>query len=169
MIFFLFGLLGAGKNFVGKIFAEEFGFNFYDADQDLTPAMTAAIANHRQFSEQMRDEYFEVVISRIAQLKEDHEKLVVAQALFKNRNRAQISTHFPQIRFVWVQADKEVVAHRLRERQGHPADQSYGEMVNKLFEIPNIPCDVLVNNEGKVKVSEQIATLLAKAELRKPS
>src|ERR1041384_2177923 len=119
MIFFLFGLLGAGKNFVGKIFAEEFGFNFYDADRDLTPAMTAAIANHRKFSEQMRDEYFEIVISRIAQLKEDHEKLVVAQALFKNRNRAQISTHFPEIRFVWVQADKEVVAHRLRERQGH--------------------------------------------------
>ena len=55
MIFFLFGLLGAGKNFVGKLFAEEFDFTFYDADQDLTAAIKEAIADHREFTEQMRD------------------------------------------------------------------------------------------------------------------
>jgi gluconokinase len=164
MIFFLFGLLGAGKNFVGKIFAEEFGFSFYDADQDLTPAMKDAIANHRQFSARMRDEYFEVVIRRIAELKEDHQKLVIAQALFKNRNQRQIWSHFPEIKFVWVQADEGLLATRLSKRQDHRADQAYGEMVNKLFEIPNIPHDILVNNKGKEEIIEQIASLLDKQE-----
>lgn len=162
MVFFLFGLLGAGKNFVGKIFAEEFSFTFYDADQDLTPAMKDAIANHRQFTEEMRDEYFEIVIRRIAPLKQEHQKLVVAQALFKNRNRGQIMLHFPEIKFVWVQADELLLVKRLGERQGHRADTRYGEIVNQLFEIPNIPHEILINNEGKEEVIQQIARLLEK-------
>jgi len=56
MIIFLFGLLGCGKNYVGKIF-EEFGFHLYDADKDLTPRMKRAIAKQQAFTEQMRDEY----------------------------------------------------------------------------------------------------------------
>lgn len=52
MIIFLFGLLGCGKNYVGKIF-EEFAFHLYDADQDLTPMMKDAIVNYQVFTDQM--------------------------------------------------------------------------------------------------------------------
>ena len=164
MIFFLFGLLGAGKNFVGKIWAEEFGFTFYDADQDLTPVMKDAIANHQEFSEQMRDEYFEIVIRRIAELREGHPKLVIAQALFKNHNRRQILTHFPEIKFVWVQADQRLLGNRLSERQDNPAGKAYGELVNKFFELPDISHQVLANNKGREEIIQQIANLLAKQE-----
>lgn len=166
MIFFLFGMLGAGKNFVGRVFADEFGFTFYDADQDLTPAMKEAIADHEVFTEQMRNEYFETVIGRIAELKKNHKQLVIAQALFKNRHRQQILFHFPEIKLVWVQADEQLIWRRLEVRKAHPASKSYGEMVNKLFEIPNIPHEVLVNNRGKEEVVEKIAIVVAKYEMR---
>jgi gluconokinase len=161
MIVFLFGLLGAGKNFVGKIFAEEFGFTFYDADQDLPAAMKEAIAGHREFTDRMRDEYFEIVIGRIAELKKNHKRLAIAQALFKNRNRQQILSQIPEIKFVWVQSDEQFIGRRLETRKDHPAGKSYGEMVNKLFELPNIPYEVLVNNSGKEAMVERIAILLA--------
>ena len=165
MIIFLFGLLGVGKNFVGKIFADEFGFTFYDADQDLTATMKEAIASHREFTEQMRDEYFEIVIGKIAELKKTHKRLAIAQALFKNRHRQRILLHFPEIQFVWVQADEQLTRKRLKARNYHPAGKSYGDLVNKLFEIPNIPYGVLINNMRKEEVAEQIARLLAKHEM----
>jgi gluconate kinase len=164
MIFFLFGLLGAGKNFVAKVFEQEFGFIVYDADQDLTPGMRDAIADHREFTEQMRDEYVEIVIRRIAELRKSHPRLVIAQALFKNRNRLQIHLHFPEIKDVWVQADPQVIGKRLDARKDHLASKSYAKLVNHLFEIPSIPYEVLVNNTEREEVVEQIARLLAKYE-----
>jgi len=164
MIFFLFGLLGAGKNYVGRVFADEFGYTFYDADEDLTPAMKGAIAYQTEFTEHMRDEYFEIVIGRMAELRQNHKKLVISQALFKNRHRQRILAHFPGIKFVWVQSDEQLIGKRLSARKDHPADRSYGELVNRLFEGPCIPHEILVNNGGRQEVVGQIASLLAKHE-----
>lgn len=163
MIVVLFGLLGCGKNYVGKIF-EEFGFHLYDADQDLTPIMKNAIANHQVFTKQMRDEYFDIVISRIAELKKSHKDLVVAQALFKNKHRQKILNAFPAVRFIWVQSAPELIRDRLIARANHIAGESYGELVNSQFEVPIIPCEVLTNKDGREEVVEQIERILDKAQ-----
>jgi gluconate kinase len=163
MIIVLFGLLGCGKNYVGKLF-EEFGFHLYDADQDLTPIMKNAIANHQVFSEQMRDEYFAIVISRIAEFKKSHRDLVVAQALFKNKHRQKILNTFPDAKFIWVQSAPELIRDRLTARTNHIAGKSYGELVNSQFEIPTIPCEVLTNKDGQGEVVEQIESILDKAK-----
>ena len=34
MFLYLFGLPAAGKNYVGQVLAEEFGYTFYDGDLD---------------------------------------------------------------------------------------------------------------------------------------
>ena len=161
MIIFLFGLLGCGKNYVGKIF-EEFGFHLYDADQDLTLRMKSAIANHQVFTEQMRDEYFEIVIRKVAELQKNRRGLVVAQALFKNKHRRNILNAFPDAMFIWVQCAPELISDRLTARANHIAGKSYGELVNSHFEIPTIPCEVLMNNNGREEVLEQIKSLLKK-------
>src|SRR5512133_403441 len=126
MIIFLFGLLGCGKNYVGKIL-EEFGLHFYDADQDLTPPMKSAIANHQVFTDQMRDEYFDIVICKVAELQNNHRDLVVAQALFKNKHRWKILNAFPDARFLWVQCAPELISDRLAARTNHIAGKGYGE------------------------------------------
>ena len=161
MIIFLFGLLGCGKNYVGKIFAE-FGFHLYDADQDLTPRMKSAIANHQVFTEQMRDEYFDIVIRKVAELQKNHRDLVVAQALFKNKHRRKILNAFPDAKFIWVQCAPELIRDRLTARANHIAGKSYGKLVNSHFELPTIPCEVLMNNDGREEVLEQIKSVLKK-------
>jgi gluconokinase len=162
MVVVLFGLLGCGKNYVGKIFEEEFGFHLYDADQDLIPTMKNAIANYQVFTDQMRDEYFDVVVSRIAELKKSHSGLVIAQALFKNKHRLKILNAFPDAEFIWVQCAPELISDRLAARANHIAGKSYGELVNDYFEIPTIPCEVLMNNDGRDEVLEQIQSMLKK-------
>jgi gluconate kinase len=161
MIIFLFGLLGCGKNYVGKLF-EEFGFHLYDADQDLTRRMKSAIAHQQVFTEQMRDEYFKIVIRKVAELQKSRRDLVVAQALFKNKHRRKILNAFPDAKFIWVQCAPELISDRLTARVNHIAGKSYGELVNSHFEIPTIPCEVLMNNNGREEVLEQIKSLLKK-------
>jgi gluconate kinase len=161
MIIFLFGLLGCGKNYVGKIF-EEIGFQLYDADQDLTIRMKSAIANHQVFTEQMRDEYFDIVIRKVAELQKNRRDLVVAQALFKNKHRRKILNALPDAKFIWVQCAPELISDRLTARANHIAGKSYGELVNSHFEIPTIPCEILMNNNGREEVLEQIKSLLNK-------
>ena len=159
MIVVLFGLLGCGKNYVGKIF-EEFGFHLYDADKDLTPRMKRAIAKQQAFTEQMRDEYFEIVIRKVAELQKSHKDLVVAQALFKNKHRRKILNAFPDATFIWVQCAPELISDRLTARANHIAGKNYGELVNRHFEIPTIACEVLLNNDGREEVLEQIKSML---------
>ena len=159
MIIVLFGLLGCGKNYVGKIF-EELDFHLYDADQDLTPRMKRAIANHKIFTDQMRDEYFDIVIGKIIELKKSHRDLVIAQALFKNKHRQKILRAFPEAKFIWIQCAPELISERLTARANHIAGRSYGELVNSHFEIPTIPCEVLMNNDGREEVLKQIESLI---------
>ena len=161
MIVVLFGLLGCGKNYVGKIF-EELEFYLYDADQDLTPMMKRAIADHKVFTDQMRDEYFDIVISKIIELKKNHRDLVIAQALFKNKHRRKILKTFPEARFIWIQCTPELISARLTARANHIAGKSYGELVNNHFEIPDIPFEILMNNDGRQEVLKQIESLMKK-------
>jgi shikimate kinase len=46
-VWIFFGQSGAGKSFVGRVCTEEFGFEQYDGDRDLTPGMLEALREQR--------------------------------------------------------------------------------------------------------------------------
>lgn len=81
MILILFGVAGCGKNYVGRIIEEELGCYFYDLDLVLTDDMKDAISNHRKISDCIRDEYIEVAISKIAELREIYGELINDQSV----------------------------------------------------------------------------------------
>ncbi len=160
MMIFLFGKLGCGKNFVGRILEEEFGFDFYDADEDLTDAMKEAIRNHQEITDVVRDEFVNIVINRLREKLSRTDRLVVAQALFRNRHRHQVLDHFPCTRFVWVQADDAIMYARLPRRSGHIASKTYGEIINRNFETPDLPCIVIYNNAGREEIVRRLKGIL---------
>jgi hypothetical protein len=92
---------------VARLVRQEFGFHVYDADVDLTPEMKLAISEHRVFTDDMRDRYFEIVLRRIAELRKVPRNVIVAQGLFKNRNRMQILREHADAEFVSVQSPAE--------------------------------------------------------------
>eukprot|EP01124_Arcella_intermedia_P020813 TRINITY_DN28348_c0_g1_i1.p1 TRINITY_DN28348_c0_g1~~TRINITY_DN28348_c0_g1_i1.p1 ORF type:complete len:186 (+),score=56.19 TRINITY_DN28348_c0_g1_i1:40-597(+) len=113
----LFGNPGVGKSYIGSLLESNFGFYWYDADVDLTEEMKEAIENGNTFTQEMRDTYYHNIILNIQKLFQVHTKLVVSQALIKRQNRLQIRNHFPTARFVWVQAEDELVEQRITKRQ----------------------------------------------------
>jgi gluconate kinase len=134
-VVFLFGLAGVGKTFCGELIASRLGYFCYDLDADCTPAMREAISRGLPFTDAMRDEFFLIVCRRIEELKKLHRKLIVMQAVYKERHRALITSRFPDVRMVWVDAPQHLIEERLRSRAGE-ASVEYANRIRANFEFP---------------------------------
>jgi gluconate kinase len=159
MIVFLMGQPGAGKNYVGEILAAQFGFHFWDADLALTDDMQLAIKNKQVFTQDMRDSYIEKIIENVRLLSAKFDNLVVAQALFKEKNRQQLASAFSKALFVLVQANSDQIIARLRLRN-NAVDNDYADKVRLEFETPLLPHKVIINDSDAVRVKEQLQLIL---------
>ncbi len=132
---FLFGLAGVGKSYVGRVVADRFGYTAYDLDSDLTPAMREAIAAQLPFTEEMRDEFFDVVVHRVTELSAAHSHLVFMQGAYKERHRLKVRQAHPEIQFVWIDAPMEVLRQRLTAR-ADAISPDYASSIMSHFEPP---------------------------------
>ena len=118
MIIVVFGVAGVGKTTVGRLLAEELGWEFYDAD-DFHPAgniqkMKAGIP--------LTDEDRWPWLDRLRQLIESclaaNENAVVGCSALKRayRDRLRVSE---EVRFVFLRASRAQIAEQLQRRHGH--------------------------------------------------
>jgi gluconokinase len=160
--------LAAGKNYVGQILAEEFGFTFYDGDLDLPPEMRRAVRNQVPFTEEMRDRYYAQLIERIGRLRLTNPLLAFGQATFKERHRRRIARAFPDVVFLLVEATEEVRMSRLKA--GNTAvTVEYARRIASYFEPPQHDYRVIENNGGRREVVAQLARLLSGFEALGPA
>ena len=118
--FFLYGLPGCGKSFVGKKLAE-MGYRFEEGDAWLSADMRAALSRGEGFTPSMRDAYCDRCIERINAITDEEihgqrRPLAVAQAMFKRKHRRRIHEKCPQISFIQVKCAEEERIKRLEAR-----------------------------------------------------
>ena len=162
-LWIFYGPSGAGKSYVGRVCAEEFGFDHYDGDRDLTPEMRRALREQRAFTPEMRAQFTDVLSHGIrerrlelGQSRPPVPGLAVTQGLFKNRERDRLQREFPEARLVWVRAPEAQLEARLRARSGHIASRDYARLVNSGFEPPAAGSPVLDNDGDRARVVEQL-------------
>jgi gluconokinase len=160
MFIYLFGLPAAGKNFVGQVMADDFGYVFYDGDTDLTPEMRDAVRDEIPFTNEMRDRFYARLVERIGELRQTTHYLAFAQATFKERHRQQIATSFPDVMFVLVQADERVRMARLRESNS-AVTVEYARLIASFFEPPQHEHVIVENNGRRAEVVKQLKRLLS--------
>jgi len=166
-LWIFFGQSGAGKSFVGRVCAEEFGFDVYDGDRDLTPDMQQALREHRLFTDEMRVAFTAVLTRGVrerclesTQRQSSVSGLAVCTALFKIRDRNQLQLDLPDARLIWVRASEPIIEARLQARMGHVASSSYARFVNRGFEPPELGSDTLDNDGDRHRVVEQLRAYL---------
>jgi shikimate kinase len=135
MLVVLFGLAGAGKTYAGKLLSEQSSFYFWDADEVLTDEMHECIREKRSFTQEMRDRYFALVIERVKELCKAHENVVITQAFYKNKNREQVLSEFPDSLFIQVSVELKTLVQRLRKRN-NSVDEEYANKICANFEVP---------------------------------
>lgn len=145
MLVVLFGLAGSGKTYVGKLLSVKSDFYFWDADEALTDEMKEYIRDKRSFTQAMRDRYFSIVIERMKILCTEHEHVVVSQAFYKNKNREQVLSEFPDSLFIQVSVEFKALLKRLRERN-NSVDEDYATQISVNFEAPTHQYYLINNN-----------------------
>lgn len=158
----LFGLPGTGKTYVGKIFEKYFNYFFYDGDNDLTPEMKEAIKTKTVFTDEMRDRFFKVLISKIHNLKSKIKNLVVAQTFIKDKYRVDLLKKIPGVKFILIETKKEIREKRLMDRADYPLDLEYARIMERNFEKPNIDHQIIFNNK---KDEENIKAQINKLDI----
>jgi gluconokinase len=162
MLIILFGLSGSGKNFVAEILKQSFGFEFFDADSILPQEMLDCIAQKKMFTQAMRDKFTRDIKEKITELQstDASEKLVVTQALYKEKNRLEIQNAFPDAHFIHVQADVETIQTRLLKSH-REVDPNYAKKISVNFESPQLTHITLINNTNEADVVNQLEDLLS--------
>jgi gluconate kinase len=152
---FLFGLAGGGKSYVGNLIGRLAGWFVYHADDDLTDEMKLALAEHRPFTEPMRDRFFAIVIENILALQKQHPQLVVTQAVYKQRHRDLLAAQIPNLELVCVTATDTVIFQRIKKRDEGITIESAAAL-RADFQIPAPSCKVITNDGGTTDIIRQL-------------
>jgi gluconokinase len=123
MIVIVMGVVGAGKTTVGKLLASELGWQFADAD-DFHPASNVEkIRRGIPLTDEDREPWLDSLRAAILKWIADGQSTVLACSALKGAYRAKLQVD-PQVRFVYLQGSRELIAERLRARHGHFAGEA---------------------------------------------
>ena len=113
------GVSGCGKSTVGRLLATHTGWPFLDAD-DLHPAENIAkMAAGTPLTDADREPWLSRVAAWIAERRAAGESGVVACSALKRAYRDRLRQADPDLRLVYLQADRGTISARLSQRVGH--------------------------------------------------
>lgn len=120
MIVVLMGVSGSGKTTVGKLLADQLGWQFVEAD-DFHPA--ANVEKMRQgvpLTDEDRRPWLVAVRARIDEARADGDCVVVACSALKHAYREYLDHHDPtRVHYVYLHGSEELIRQRLASRTGH--------------------------------------------------
>ncbi len=112
MVIIVCGVSGAGKSTIGEALAQRLGWPFLDAD-DFHPA--ANIEKMRR-GEALSDDDRWPWLDRLAQLIAEQDHAVLACSALKQAHRERLGVDQEQVRTVFLEGDKELIASRISNR-----------------------------------------------------
>ena len=157
-VILFFGLSGCGKSHVGQLVSALSGRFFYDADEDVTPAMRAALAAQQPFTDAMRDEFFALMAQRIAELQREYGELVVTQAVYKQQHRDYLKAQVSGLELVYVDSDERAINQRVAARaQG--ISLASAAALRADFELPESGVKRIQNDGDEQRIIQQLNRL----------
>jgi gluconokinase len=114
----VFGVTGAGKSLIGKQLAQQLGWTFHDADDYHSPQNLDKLKRGIALTDDDRRPWLDRLREVIVGSQARREPMVLATSALKLEYRRRLSTG-PGVTFVYLKADKALIADRLRRRSGH--------------------------------------------------
>ena len=116
MVVVIMGVTGSGKTTVGRFLAERLGWAFYDADDFHPPANVAKMRSGVPLTDADREPWLEALRALLLGLVSRN--AVLACSALRRDFRARLIDGL-DIRVVYLEADPELIAERVRARRGH--------------------------------------------------
>jgi gluconokinase len=122
MIVIVMGVVGAGKTTVGRLLAEQLGWECADADDFHPRSSVEKIRHGIALSDDDRKPWLEALREAITRWIAEGRSAVLACSALKRSYRQELQTG-PQVRFVYLRGSADLIAERLRSRKGHFANE----------------------------------------------
>ena len=123
MIVIVMGVTGAGKTTVGRLLAQELGWEFADADDFHPAANVEKMARGIPLTDTDRAPWLESMHQAILRWKAEGKHVVLACSALKRAYRDKLGIG-PGVQLVYLQGSRGLIASRLRHRLGHFATES---------------------------------------------
>lgn len=159
--FILFGLPGSGKDFVGKIFRDSFGYVFCEGDQSFTDGMREYLSQGKVVTPKIKREYLDVLMNKIRILRSEYSNVIVTDALFNESERQLLAENFPDAKFVLIETTQEIRERRIDQRV-QIAKKEFSKASRSFFEPPKLPHEKILNISDEFAIQAQIKRILEK-------
>jgi gluconokinase len=165
MVVVIFGVAGVGKTTVGKLLAQDLEWKFYDADDFHPPANIEKMRSGVPLSDQDRQPWLRQLRQLTERCLAEKEDAVLACSALKKKYRDELRAG-PNVKFVFLRADRGRVAQQLKNRHGHYFDPNLLDAQFADLERPSSSEDILtIDVEGDP--SELVAKIAKQLQLRK--
>lgn len=113
------GVAGSGKTTVGKQLARRVGWEYLDADDLHSPENIAKMRRGQPLTDHDRQGWLTQLAHIVAQRVERRAPLVLACSALKRAYRLRLRAGRPEVQFVFLEGEFELLQQRLRQRRGH--------------------------------------------------
>ena len=122
MIAIVMGVTGSGKTSVGRLLAQQLGWEFADADDFHPSANVEKISHGIPLTDEDRAPWLDRLRIQITNWIVNGQNAVLACSALKRTYRKELSVG-PEVRFVYLKGSPELIRKRLQLRRGHFADE----------------------------------------------
>jgi gluconokinase len=148
VIVIVFGVSGAGKTTIGKLLAEELGWQFYEADDFHPRSNIEKMRRGRPLTDEDRWPWLERLREQLTRSVAAKENAVLACSALKRayRERLRVSD---DVKFVFLRGDYALIAEQLCHRRGHFMNPTLLKSQFADLEEPKSDEDVLTIELGR--------------------
>lgn len=113
------GVSGSGKSTVGAALARLLKWPFFDGDKFHPESNVAKMAAGQPLTDEDRAPWLERIHKLIAEKLAAGDSLIVACSALKSAYRRALMGDLPDVQFLYLKGERELIAQRLNDRQGH--------------------------------------------------
>jgi ACS family tartrate transporter-like MFS transporter len=140
MILLVMGVTGSGKSTIGRMLAERLGWVYLEADDFHSAANKEKMSRGVPLTDADRIPWLEAIHTELCRLAAAGRSAVLACSALKNDYRRRLTSGL-DVKLVYLQGSRELIADRLRRRTNHFAGEP---ILDDQFAVLEEPQDALV-------------------------
>jgi gluconokinase len=161
MTIILFGVTGCGKTTIAELLAEKIGWKVYDADDFHPPENIEKMRNGNPLNDVDRKGWLKSLRDLIDESADTKENNTLACSALKVSYRSYLNEN-NDVKFVFLEADRETIEKRLNNRKGHFMNPKLLESQFETLEISD-EIDLILN--ATLPAEEIVAKIAEKFNL----